>query len=36
MGLGSVVAGRLGMGRWVGEELKEERKKNRGRGEKKS
>lgn len=27
MGLGSVVAGRLGMGRWVGEELKEERKK---------
>lgn len=29
MGLGSVVAGRLGMGRWVGEELKEERKKKK-------
>lgn len=31
LGLGLVVAGRLGMGRWVDEELKEEIKKNKGR-----
>lgn len=35
MGLGLVVAGRLGMGRWVGEELKEERKKKKIEGEEK-